>query len=347
VNANLQEDIMVKTSASVALGCSALALLWPAAGQAADSFVPADYAQPKECPARYDYQPAAGTCKAQPDQIAALKGADCAGDGVRLDTASGKCVPTDPAPAPQCKPIAGRTAKISGAGTKAACSYEATLAVSGRGDYIGDCFYSPLALARSGLKAEGNYLVTDQRKAGEDDRELTVVTGTDPAWYKLGCRALENGSKHSVLASELMESGAKRKGYAFGFLTMPYKYYPSDKSFVTGVPIGGYLGWRSGQAGSGMTMAAAVTLGSVKANTVDPIQRDAAGNKLVTGSADVAALSLAFGGMFDLLKSPTAKPFKAGVFVGWDYVNNEPSIDYRHNRKPWIAIQIGYDFTDN
>jgi hypothetical protein len=337
-----------KIAPALSIGSALVALmLLPVPGFGADAaFVPADFAKPNQCPAHFDYQPADGSCKGIKDEIAALKGDLCAGDGVRADK-NGLCVAVDPAPAPQCKAIAGRSAKISGAGARAQCSYEATLAISGLGDYVGDCFATPIAPAGSGLKAGGHYLVTGQQDAGDKDRELTIVDGTDPHWYKLGCKAAQSGSVHRVLASGLIESGAKRKGYAYGFLTMPYKYFPSDKSFETGVPIGGYLGWRSGQAGSGKTVAAAVTLGSVKANTVDPNQRDAAGNKLVTGNADVAALSFAFGGMFDLLKSPAGKPFKAGVFVGWDFVNEDPGIDYRHNRKPWIAIQLGYDFTDN
>jgi hypothetical protein len=339
---------MVKTFAGVALGCSALALLGPATVLAAETFVPADYAQPKECPAVYEYQPAAGTCKALPDKIAALKGAACAGDGVRLDTINDKCVPTDPAPAPQCKTIAGRTAKISGAGAKAACSYEATSAVSGLGDYIGDCFKLPIKPAGTNLETGKDYLVTGQKDAGKDDRELVLVDAKPPGLLSISCNAAKGGAVHpGLLASGLIEAGAVRKGYTYGFLTMPYKYFPSEKSFVTGVPIGGYLGWRSGQAGSGRTAAAAVTLGSVKANTVDPAKLDANSKPTVTGTADVAALSFAFGLMFDLLKSPAGKPFKAGVFIGKDIVNNDPSIDYRFNRKPWIAIQLGYDFTDN
>jgi hypothetical protein len=339
---------MFKASVGVSIAGSVVALLWPVAGHAADTFVPADYVQPKDCPALYDYQPAAGTCKALPDKIAELKGARCTGDGVRLDTQNDKCVPTDPAPAPQCKPFAGRTAKISGAGAKAACSYEATLAVSGLGDYIGDCFKVPIKPAGTNLEPGKNYLVTGQKDAGKDDRELVLVDGTPAELLRFGCKAVKGGSVHpGLLASGLIEAGAVRKGYTYGFLTMPYKYFPSEKSFVTGVPIGGYLGWRSGQAGSGKTAAAAVTLGSVKANTVDPAKLDANNKPTVTGTADVAALSFAFGLMFDLLKSPAGKPFKAGVFIGKDIVNNDPSIDYRFNRKPWIAIQLGYDFTDN
>jgi hypothetical protein len=150
-----------------------------------------------------------------------------------------------------------------------------------------------------------------------------------------------------VLASQMNAVGATRFGYAYGFLTMPYKYFPSEKSFQVNVPIGAYMGWRWGAAGSGQTLAAAVTLSTVKANTVDPNTLDASGKPTVTGTTDVAALSIAAGIMFDVLKSPAGKPFKTGVFVGRDIVNQDPTIDYKFNRKNWIAVQIGYSFTDN
>ncbi len=339
---------MLKTAVALSVGCGVLAALLPLHGHAAETFVPADFAKPSACPAHFEYQAADGSCKALKDEIATLKSDACAGDGVLVDKATGKCVSTDPAPAPLCKPIAGRSAKISGAGAKAACSYEATLAASGRGDYVGDCFETPITPSGMGLKAGRHYLVTGQKSADDDDRELTLVDASPSAWYRLGCEAVKGGAIYRGRASGLIEAGAVRQGYAYGFLTMPYRYFPGDKSFVTGVPIGGYIGWRAGQAGSGRTVAAAVTLGSVKANTVDPTRFAADGKtKLVTGTSDVAALSFALGMMFDILKSPAGKPFKAGMFVGADIVSNDAAIDYRFNRKPWIAIQLGYDFTDN
>ena len=205
------------------------------------------------------------------------------------------------------------------------------------------------------LTAGKNYLVTNQRAIDTTDtadRELSLVSSTNfwhsdwDTWPLVGCTAEKNGTQHHVSASKLIVAGAKRRGYAYGFLTMPYKYFRSKKSFLINVPLGGYLGLRYGQAGSGTTFAFAVTLSSVKAETIDPAKLDAAGKPTITGTADVSALSGAFGFIFDVLKSQAGKPFKAGIFVGRDVVNSTPTIDYQFNRKTWIAIQLGYDFTD-
>jgi hypothetical protein len=335
---------MLKALIGAGLACLLASVLAPLPAHAAEALAPADYAKPVDCPAHYDLVEASGTCKPRDAEIRELPQGQCSGDGLRL-TKENKCAASEAPPSPQCKAWSGRKSRISGSGSKASCLYEPTLAVSGLGDYIGDCFEITGALPTVGLKPKGIYLVTGQGEAEGNDRELTLVDARSD-WYYLGCEAVP-GSKHKAMASGLMESGALRSGYAYGFLTMPYKYYPGAKSFVTGIPIGGYLGWRNGKAGSGRTLAAAVTLSSVKANTVDPTKLGADGKPTATGSADVAALSLAFGWMFDVSKTAFGKPFKAGIFAGWDFVNREPTIDYRFNRKPWIAIQIGYDFTDD
>ncbi len=214
---------------------------------------------------------------------------------------------------------------------------------SAAGDYIGDCF---------GLKGnpdvndEGarTYLVTEQKELDNDDRRLTVVPGKIK-YFPLRCVATSR-EREAKLASELIAQGATRSGYAYGVLTMPYKYFPGEKSFTVNAPVGGYMGWRHGRAGSGTTYAVAFTLSSVKANTVDP--STLVDNKpAVTGTAQVAAISFAAGVMFDVLKSTRGKPFKTGLFIGRDRVSQDPTVDYRFNGKTWVALQIGFDFTDN
>ena len=88
-------------------------------------------------------------------------------------------------------------------------------------------------------------------------------------------------------------------------------------------------------------------VGSVTGETIDPNKLDASGQPTVTGTTQMAALSLAVGFVFDVAKDPKSRPFKAGVFIGRDSVNPGPTVRYEFNRKTWIAVQIGYDFTDN
>jgi hypothetical protein len=220
---------------------------------------------------------------------------------------------------------------------------------SSRGDYIGDCFQIVAVPPDSGLRREGIYGVTEQESLPSNDKKLTLVEarlGRVPWFGQWGCIAT-NGPATKVNASELDRHAAKREGWAYGALTMPYKYYPGTKSFVSGLPLGAYLGWRAGQLGSGGTFAAALTLSQVKADTVDPKTLDAQGKPTKTGTADVQAISAAVGFLFDVTKTNGGRPFKAGLFVGKDRVNASPTISFPQDRKWWVAVQLGYDFTDN
>jgi hypothetical protein len=124
-------------------------------------------------------------------------------------------------------------------------------------------------------------------------------------------------------------------------LSLPFKYHAHDKSFTPGaLNIGPYLGRRWGSSGSAITAALAAAIGSVRGEV-----RDAQGN--ITGTPDVTAFSMAVGLMLDVSKNPDFKPFKVGLFYGIDRVNADDAVKYKHNRKPWVAFQIGYDFTDN
>ncbi len=332
----------------------------PAYAGIPESFNPSEYLSPT-CPSFFEFKAFeaaeakdGGTCHVK--DLSGLTEADCKAAGFIFQ--DGACVQGENKPDPQCKPIPGFESTITGRAAEVKCSYERKIIASAPGDYIGDCFHVKVVPPGTSLKSDTFYLVTGQSNL-ETGQELTVVRGElqglGAKWFGdyplfiigLGCKPAVDGEQHKVAPAKLIEAGASRRGYAYGFLTMPYKYFPSEKSFLVNVPIGGYFGWRWGQAGSGVTTAIAVTLSSVKANTVDPNTLDAEGKPAVTGTADVAALSGAFGFVFDVLKSPTQKSVKAGFFVGKDYVNDDPTIDYRFNRKTWIAIQLGFDFTDN
>ena len=152
------------------------------------------------------------------------------------------------APAPTCDKV---LANLVYDATSKKCQLVVGQPTSGAGDYVGDCFKLVMSSSDGHLKAGSTYTVTGQQETSKDDRALTLVEGQMnwlPVPGLFGCNA-EKGPVLTANASTLMEGGAKRYGWAYGVLTMPYKYYPGSKNFVTGLPpIGGYLGWRTGRA---------------------------------------------------------------------------------------------------
>jgi hypothetical protein len=241
-----------------------------------EKFDPAEFAEPNQCPATL-FTFAEGKCKPVAAEVRKLKGDACTAAGF-VTAANGECsIPNEfKAPAPSCKAIAGRKATITGTDASARCSYENSVATSALGDYISDCFKVRAVPEGSGLVEGETYFVSGQRDADKDDKELSLLRG-EISVLPLGCRS-KKGPLLTARASQLIEGGASRYGYSYGFLTMPYKYFPKEKSFLVNAPIGAYLGWRAGQAGSGFTVAGALTLSSVKADVVDPKQLDANGN---------------------------------------------------------------------
>lgn len=215
---------------------------------------------------------------------------------------------------------------------------------SAPGDFIGDCFKT-IATPPKGvsldLPANSDWNVVAQAPLGKDDKELTLAPAKFHGWGVSGWCADAPGAEQRVKASTLLATGANRYGWAYGVLTLPFKYHIHDKSFTPGtLNIGPFLGRRWASAGSAVTLAAAATVGTVRGES-----RDTAGN--ITGTPDLAAFSVAVGLMFDVSKNPDLKPFKVGLFYGNDRVTDNTVTTYKHNRAPWLAFQIGFDFTDN
>lgn len=332
----------------VVLGLAAAFLASPLTVRALPNTInPSDYQKPKACPNGFDFSDSDAQCVVA-KSLQTDKAACTAFKILAYDDTKTACAlrPDQKAPAPTCNVLDGYKATL----TSGLCLYERATPVSAAGDYIGDCFHILAVPPNVDLVADSRYLVTFQGdKSGESqDRALTLVEAERKFSFayckpKVGAKVVEG-----VKASDLIRTGAYRTGWAYGLLTMPYKYFPGAKSFVSGAPVGPYLGLRFGSVGAGMTVAAALTIGQVNGDTVN-ITKDAGGieTKTKTGSTQLPAISGAVGVIFDISKAQNTKAFKAGFFIGRDRVNNDPTIDYKYNGRGWLAVQLGYDFTDN
>jgi hypothetical protein len=211
-------------------------------------------------------------------------------------------------------------------------------ASSARGDYIGDCFKIIATPAEPAPKLpSGTYWQVQSQSDDKNDPELTIVSATSTARYFCSPKG---DPVQKVKASVMTEIGAERLGWTYGMLTLPFKYYAHDKSFASAGSLGPYVGRRSGAAGSAITFAGTLAIGSVKGEV-----KDSAG--VTTDTPELLALSIAAGWMYDISKSPGGKPFKIGLFIGRDYVGAGNAVKYARNGQTWAAFQIGFDFTDN
>lgn len=295
------------------------------------------------CESPYKLAKDPGTCEPDGKTFATFKTAEACttpGGHWQNDACS---APTDKAkfPLPTC---GSALPDLVYNAAKKACQIQRSVPRASLGDFVGDCFWiqaPPPDGMDNGLRAREYWIVESQRAIGNDDKELVVAPARSwpVSWLTLGCSATHEKEQRKR-ASTLIASGAHRFGWTYGVLTLPFKYHSHDKSFTPGsLNIGPFLGRRWGSSGSAITLAAAATLGSVKGEV-----RDSQGT--VTSTPDLTAFSWAFGLMLDVSKNPELKPFKLGLFYGADRVNANDVVKYKHNRKPWVAFQIGYDFTD-
>jgi len=290
------------------------------------------------CHPLFDLNPATGLCKAKPAEVANLKPAECITIvGLKLNGSS--CAPDVTEPQPQCRAVLGQVATLK----NGKCTYEPQSMTSASGDYVGD-FFTIAAVpednpGKLGFPAGTVVKVLSQKSQGSNDELLTVAPVMPPKY--LPYIDLDPvGPSKTIAASELIEYGASRTGWTYGVLAVPYKYYTHDKKFGDGVSIGPYIGRRWGRPGSAWTLAASAAIGKVKGQVLDDAGK-------VTSTPDLMAYSLAAGVMWDVSKRDGIKPFKVGLFTGQDIVGEDDKVKFKNNRKWWLALQIGFDFTDN
>ena len=288
------------------------------------------------CPDPFKFE--AGACKADGAVVAALKESQCNVPGLAFVGTPPKCeLAKNQAPTPKC------------AATEPPSTFDTALKQcvvtddrprSALGNYVGDCFRIRAlpAAPPPGLVSDRTYMVVSQRPEGESDKLLRLSDSKKSTF--VGCESTFDGKQFDAKASDLIAIGADRAGWTYGVLALPYKFHFDDKSFGAGVSIGPYFGRRWGTPGSAYTFAVAATIGSVKGEVRDAQDK-------ITSTPDLQAFSLALGWMYDIAKGAETRPFKIGLFVGADVVGSDNTVKYKHNRKPWLALQIGFDFTDN
>jgi hypothetical protein len=121
-----------------------------------------------------------------------------------------------------------------------------------------------------------------------------------------------------------------RLGPSYGALVVPYKYhFNGSKEFSGNSTIGSYLGLRIGKESLGFAFQ---PIGFVGAAVIPVTQSG------TNSTQTFAGFTYGGGFLFDIKDA-----FHAGIVLGFDQVS--PSANYKDNGKPWIAIEIGYAFS--
>jgi hypothetical protein len=109
-------------------------------------------------------------------------------------------------------------------------------------------------------------------------------------------------------------------GFTGGMLAIPFKFHPSDHALTGGGTVGGYVGWRTSWMGLTLTPIASAGL---------------------TMSDAVYGTGFSVAGGF--IGSIAASPIQLGFVYGVDWYANK--VHYPYNGKLWLAIEVGYNFS--
>lgn len=124
-----------------------------------------------------------------------------------------------------------------------------------------------------------------------------------------------------------------RHGLTFGTLLVPFKYhFRGSKNLSGGSSLGGYLGWRVDRHRLGIAIQTVAFMGA----TMIEVTKSVDGK---TKTENFAGLSAGLG-----LIGTVKDDFQLGVVLGWDRINK--NTDYKDNGKPWVAVSLGFSFSN-
>lgn len=171
-------------------------------------------------------------------------------------------------------------------------------------------------------------------KIGSNIQPAFIVTNVSD---KPGCPSNTVVKVEDVVVvnqDDLDSTPPDRYGLTYGTLLVPYKYHlAGSKSFTGSTSVGGYLGFR--QDRSGITGLALQYIAFLGASNVPVTQ---------TSNGQSSTLDM-FGVSYGLGILGTVKgDFHMGIVVGADRVNKNAG--YENNGKGWVAVEIGYSFSN-
>lgn len=134
-----------------------------------------------------------------------------------------------------------------------------------------------------------------------------------------------------AIAVQCKASSTDEDQFVTGVLSVPFKWHLSDKSVTVGSTLGGYVGyqtktWRD------------LTVTPIVGGGLAMVSQDLPG---VPSTSTRTGVSFAFG-LIGTVGATNATGVQWGVLVGDDWIGARQG--YRYEGKPWLAVEIGYNF---
>ncbi|MCS0581003.1 hypothetical protein NX784_05325 [Massilia pinisoli] len=192
------------------------------------------------------------------------------------------------------------------------------------------------APARSRFKGAGQAVVSPNATPSPIFRVVNVGpvdTKVTQGRCTVGSNLIQVGDVVVFAAADLKMIPPDRFGLTYGTLLVPYKYHFSGSDFGSGASVGGYLGYRWDRSGVlGIALQPVLFLGAA----IIPVSQVSNGQ---VKTENMGGISYGLG-----LLGTVKDSFHLGIVIGADRVNK--SADYRYNGKPWLAISLGFEFSN-
>lgn len=130
--------------------------------------------------------------------------------------------------------------------------------------------------------------------------------------------------------NDIVSTPPNRYGLTYGTLMVPYKYHIGSKNFSSSASVGGYLGFRQENSLIGLQWIGFMGVGQI------PVTQNVNGEDK---TQNLTGVSYGIG-----LLGTVKDKFHMGVILGADRVN--PGSGYKDSGKPWIAVELGYAFSN-
>lgn len=172
----------------------------------------------------------------------------------------------------------------------------------------------------------------------KDFKECGLITGhagnTIPAGSPIKLSQTELGPNRTP---------PNRYGFTYGGLVVPFKFeLTGKKEFKGSASVAPYMGYRLGFESSGIELAFPVVFAGVSnvsgTNTTTTAATATTPASSSTSTSDLAAFSYGTG-VIGILK----QTFQFGAVLGFDHAGSGQGFQY--NDKPWLAVEIGYQFS--
>ncbi len=140
------------------------------------------------------------------------------------------------------------------------------------------------------------------------------------------------GDVVAITQAQIDSLRPRRLGLTYGTLVVPYKYHVrGNKEFTGSASMGGYLGYRIQRTAIESQLVVFLGATTIQAPTTG------ADGKVTTNN--LAGVSYGVGWLGTIKND-----FQLGIVVGADRAGR--SANYVNQGKPWIAVSLGFDFSN-